>query len=160
MKESTSEKIIKYIKKNGQATASELIDFLDISKQALFKHHLSKMIENKVLMKIGKPPKVFYFIKKHEYIKNVEIDSKVEKIINDNYLIITPTGEKKEGFAGFVYWCDKNNLDTRKTADDYIKTLNKYAKYKKNDLIDGRSKFKSTFKNVFLDYKLQADHFQ
>ena len=81
MSESTSDKIIKYIKKNGQATANELVDFLDISRQALFKHHLSKMIENKTLMKIGKPPKVFYFIKKLEHTKNVEIDSKVEKII-------------------------------------------------------------------------------
>ncbi|MCK5320781.1 hypothetical protein KAJ61_05355 [Candidatus Parcubacteria bacterium] len=159
MNKSTSDKIIKYIKKNGQATANELVDFLDISRQALFKHHLSKMIENKVLVKIGKPPKVFYFIKKLEHTKNVKIDSNIEKIINDNYLIITPAGEKKEGFTGFVYWCDKNSLDIHKTADDYIKTLNKYSKYKKNDLIDGKPKFKSTFKNVFLDYIFYLDFY-
>ncbi len=159
MKTNTSEKIIKYIKENGQATANELVDFLDISKQALFKHHLSKMIENKILMKTGKPPKVFYFIKKHEHIKNVDIDNKIKKIINNNYLIITPIGEKKEGFAGFIYWCDKNKLDIHKTANDYIKTLNKYAKYKKNNLINGKSKFKNTFKNIFLDYIFYLDFY-
>ena len=40
-----------------------------------------------------------------------------------------------------------------------MKTLNKYSKYKKNGLIDGKSKFKSTFKNVFLDYIFYLDFY-
>lgn len=151
MKVNIKEEIIKYIKKNKQATAKELVDFLSISRQALFKNHLSKMINDKTLTKIGTPPKVFYLINKETKKNNIKVKPNIKEFINENYLIITPVGTQKIGWEGFVYWCEKNNQDILKTAEEYIKTLKKYNQYKKLGLINGITKFKNSFEKIYLN---------
>jgi phosphoribosylpyrophosphate synthetase len=146
----TSEKIIEYIKKNRQATGKELSDYLEISDRAVRKQ-LSKLVEEDLLSKIGKPPKVYYFLKKIKEKEEVLIDEEKRKIIEENYLIITSSGEKIDGLNGFIYWCKRNNLDINKTADEYIKTIRKYDGFKVNGIINGMDKFKKTFDFVFLD---------
>ena len=151
MKDKTRDKISKYISKNKQSTASELVDYLGISRQALFEHHLSKMLSEGLLTKIGTPPKVFYMLKENKEKQNVDLGKDATKYINDNYLIITPRGEKLDGLDGFIFWCEKNNLPIQKTAGEYIKTNKKYQAYNKGRLIDGIVKFKSSFDKVYLD---------
>lgn len=148
----TKEKIIQLLKEQNQVTSGEMVEYLDISRQALYKH-LPEMLKNKQILKIGRPPKVFYALKEKEAkIEKVEIDTKIKKIIDQNYFIITPGGERIEGFSGFIYWCNKQGLPIIKTAQEYIKTLKKYSIYKKNSLIDGMQKIRATFKsNLFLD---------
>lgn len=148
----TKEKIIQLLKKQNQVTPGEMAEYLDISRQALYKH-LLEMLKNKQILKIGRPPKVFYALKEKEVkIKKVEIDTEIKKIIDQNYFIITPGGERIEGFSGFIYWCNKQGLPIVKTAQEYIKTLKKYSIYKKNSLIDGMQKMRTTFKStLFLD---------
>jgi hypothetical protein len=149
----TAQNILDYIQEKGQVTANELVEHLSISRQALFKHHLSKMIHDGVLMKIGRPPKVFYSL--HESIKtidtNILLDAKTKRVLDENYLIITPAGEKKEGTIGFAYWCEKQGLPLRKTASEYVTTLHKYDRFRKNELIDGLAKLKRSFDRVYLD---------
>jgi len=151
MKDKTREKIIKYITKNKQSTANELVEHLGIRRQALFKHHLSKMLNEKVLTKIGTPPKVFYMLKDNIKKLNVELDKNVKNYIDDNYIIITPKGEKLVGLDGFIFWCEKNNLPIQKTAIEYVNTNKEYQAHSKNGLIDGMYKFKSSFDKVYLD---------
>ena len=159
MKENSYEKIIEYMKKHESSTAKELGDFLGITKQALFRH-LKKLIENKELIKTGMPPTVFYSMNKEKTATIVKFKPEIEKILNDNYLIITPSGETKEGSEGFVYWCKRNNLDPIKTSLEYVKTLEKYDKYRLNSgLIDGISKMKSTFSKVYLDNLFYIDFY-
>lgn len=147
----TSEKIINYIKTKGQATAKELTDYLVISPRAVFKQ-IAKLLAQEMIYKIGKPPKVFYLLKEPaRKEKQYHVDARTKKIIENRYLIITPGGEKKGGMDGFVYWCHKNNLDIAKTASDYIKTLKKYDAFRKEELINGMEKMKSTFNNVYID---------
>ncbi len=144
----TSEKIIKYIKERGQSTGAELSDFLDISDRGIRKQ-LYSLIEKGVLDKIGRPPKVFYKLKKEEVNNGFEeIDKEAVDIINKKYLMISPSGKRMEGADGFLYWCKKNNLPIKKTAQEYIKTIAKYEHFKKSGLIDGSKKMKDTF-NVF-----------
>ena len=57
----TSDKIISFLEKNSPATPKEIVDYLGITKQAVFRH-LSRLIKNQIILKNGKPPKVFYFI--------------------------------------------------------------------------------------------------
>jgi hypothetical protein len=155
----TSEKIIEYIKKKGQATGSELADYLDISDRGVRKQ-LAMFLENNVLKKIGKPPKVFYLIKeKQERSSMVEISNQLKEKINKKYLVITPSGEKKEGIEGFEYWCNKNNLPIEKTVKEYIKTITKYEVYKKNGVISGIDKIKNTFEDIFLDELFYLDFY-
>lgn len=155
----TFEKIIEYIKSGKQATISELSDYLGINRSAVYKH-INKMLSLGIISKQGKPPKVFYFIsdvKKIEEIVNIDANDK--KIVDKNYIIITPSGEIKNGFDGFTYWCMKNNLEVAKIVKEYIKTLQKYNKFKKDGLIDGSFKFKNTFEKVFLDKIFYIDFY-
>ena len=148
----TKDKIVKYIKEKGQVTGADLAEHLEISRQALFKH-LPKMFEHGLIKKIGTPPKVYYFIADTQKINRASfyIEDKIKKNIDQEFLIITPSGEKRDGFDGFIYFCEKNNLPVEKTAIEYAKTIAKYDKYKKNGLIDGSGKLKKTFDRVYLD---------
>jgi DNA-binding Lrp family transcriptional regulator len=159
MRTDTSKKIIEYLGKNGHITAKELVDYLGISYQAVFKQ-LRKLTETGKIYKIGKAPRVFYFLsKKEKTVKHFDFDNTTEKIINENFLIITPAGERMEGVEGFAFWCQKNNQPTEKTAREYVKTLRKYDFYRKNGLIDGMNKMKKTFPHVYLDHLFYLDFY-
>lgn len=155
----TQEKIIKYIESKKQVTANELVDFLGINRSAVYKH-INKMLSAEIIIKQGKPPKVFYSLRSFEDTKKqIDIDKKDKKIIDENYLIITPGGEIKEGIDGFAYWCNKNNLEVTKTAKEYIETLKKYKNFKKGGIIDGLHKFNNTFEKVYLDKIFYIDFY-
>lgn len=160
MKKKTSDKIIEYIKARRQVTANDLGNFLLISERAVFKQLSNLVAENK-LFKIGRPPKVFYAIKGDEEISAREIisDKKTKKLIDDNYLIITSSGERKEGSDGFAYWCRENNLPLNKTAKEYKKTLEKYQAFRRSGLLDGMHKFQTTFEKVNLDHIFYLDFY-
>ena len=157
----TSKKIIEYLGKKGQVTAKGLVDYLGISRQAVFKQ-LSKLREAGQIYKIGKAPKVFYSLSKKENVikhPDFDLDSTTEKVISKNFLIITPAGERKEGIEGFAFWCQKINQPVEKTAKEYIKTLKKYDDFKKKGLIDGMGKMKNTFSHVYLDHLFYLDFY-
>lgn len=157
----TSERIIKYLKEKGQTTGKELTDFLEISDRAVRKQ-LAGLLKVGIINKAGKSPKVFYFLKEKETEKsnaenNIDIASK--KAIENNFLIITPGGERKEGIEGFAYWCQKTNQPVGKTSKEYAKTLEKYNAFKKGGFIDGMEKLKNTFSKVYLDNIFYLDFY-
>ncbi len=155
----TSTQIIEYIQIKRQVTPRELVDHFSLSERAIFKQ-LKKLIEKEELKKIGKPPKVFYLINDEDSAINVtQLQGDIKKIINDHYLIITPIGERKEGVEGFFYWCQKNGLPVKKTAKEYVKTIEKYHSFMKEGLIDGLKKMESTFDKVWLDHIFYLDFY-
>ena len=159
MDEKTSEKIIKYIEGKGQATGNELARFLGITTRAVRKQ-LGNLLEEGRLYKIGRPPKVFYLIASGKKpIETVNINSKLRKLIDENFLVITPAGQRDAGLPGFIHWTMKQGLPVEKTAFEYEKTLKKYLPYKKDGLIDGVYKIKHTFNKVFLDKVFYLDFY-
>ena len=60
MKTDTSKRLLQYLKSKQQSTAKELGKYLGISRQALFKHHLTPLLKENKISKTGRPPKVFY----------------------------------------------------------------------------------------------------
>ena len=141
----TKKNILNYIKNKGSVTAKELIDIFSLSRQATQKH-LSELIKLQMVEKTGRTPKVFYSVKSLKKDSSViEINPDVKKVIDENYMIITPAGEMKEGLEGFVFWCERNNLPIVKTAEEYVATLAKYNIWKKDGLIDGTDKIRSSF---------------
>src|SRR3989338_1296507 len=109
MKTETSNKIVDFIRAKGQATAKELTAQFMISYQAVFKQ-LKKLQTGGQLKKIGSAPKVYYIINElAENFKAEVLDKKLARTIEENYFIITPAGEIKQGIAGFSYWCAKQN---------------------------------------------------
>lgn len=157
--DSTIDKIIEYIESKKQVTATELSDYLGISRQAVHRQ-LNNLQKDNIVYKIGRAPKVFYLLSEEKKpIDIVHIDPGLKKIINENFLVITPSGEREEGFSGFVYWCNKQNLPIEKTALEYGQTIKKYSVYKKNGLIDGMYKIKKTFNEVFVDKLFYLDFY-
>lgn len=156
----TSEKIIAYLKLKKQVSTNELVNYLGISRMGVSKQLSNLVAENK-LIKIGRPPKVFYMFKEKEVVSSNEIilDRKIKNLIDGNYLIITPSGERKEGLSGFAYWCRENNLPLNKTAEEYGKTLKKYQASRRGGFLDGMRKFKTTFGKVGLDNIFYLDFY-
>ncbi|HEY9583866.1 MAG TPA: winged helix-turn-helix transcriptional regulator [Candidatus Paceibacterota bacterium] len=155
----TSEKIVEYIETKGQVTPGDLSDHLGINRQATHRQ-INKLIGDERIYKIGKSPRVYYLIKdkKREDFTG-DIDDETKKIVEENFLVITPSGERKEGLEGFIYWCDKQKLPIEKTATEYKQTLLKYTPYKKDGLIDGMYKIKKMFSKVFLDKLYYLDFY-
>lgn len=158
-KQKTSDKILEIIAKKSRISANELSEILEISPRAIFKQLARLILDNKI-DKIGRSPKVFYFIKKEKDPDvQVKIDKKTKDKIEENYLIITPSGERKMGLEGFNYWCNKNKLPIEKTIQEYLQTLKKYEKFKKNGLINGKTKIKATFKKLALKNLFYLDFY-
>lgn len=156
----TSEIILSFIKKNRQASGQELAEHLEITDRAVRKQ-LSTLVEKGLLTKKGQPPLVYYQISNtpETPIEKIELSSEISKTIEGNYLFITPSGEKLVGIEGFQIWCKKQNLPYAKTATEYVEMLKKFSKYKKDYFINGFSKLKSTYKEVFIDELYYLDFY-
>jgi hypothetical protein len=155
----TAQKIVDYIQGKGDVTAHELSGYLGISPQAVFRQLARLIIQNK-LKKVGKPPKVFYSIANLKSIQpGADLSKAVQRQVEENFYLITPSGHSMKGEEAFRFWCQKQKLDVVKTAGEYEATLREYAVYKKNGFIDGMQKFRSTFKEVFLDRLFYLDFY-
>ena len=151
-------KIIEYIEIHHQARVYDLARMLNITRASVHRQ-LKKLIDEGELEKIGKPPRVYYVVASKKITKPELVDSILLRTINARYLYISPTGEAKVGWEGFLAWCEKTKQDPIKTANEYLSTLNKFDKFKKNDLINGMPKMKNTFKDVFLDKLYYLDFY-
>jgi biotin operon repressor/hypoxanthine-guanine phosphoribosyltransferase len=155
------DKIIELLKQQGNITVSSLIDELGISRQAIHRSLNRLQNENKVI-KIGRPPKVFYSLADDPVplpARPVAIDEKVKNTIDNEFMYITALGAKLMGWDAFLYWCDERKLDVAKTTDNYLKTLYKYNSYKESGLIDGMHKMKTSFDGVYLDKIFYLDFY-
>ncbi len=160
MKAKTSEKIIEYLSKNTQASGKELTVHLETITSRAVRKQLKNLFEKGYIKKIGRPPKVYYTLAaKKKDIKNVAVDKNVFNVINKRYLFISPNGEAKKGWEGFLLWCNKTKQNPIKTAHGYIKTLKKFDSLKKDNLIDGMPKMKRTFSYVYLDKLFYLDFY-
>lgn len=159
MEPNTEDKIIEYIKSRGQVTANDLTEHLGISRQAVHRQ-ISRLQEEGLIYKIGRPPKVFYLIAEDKVKKEDNtVDEKTKKIIDEKFLNITASGERQEGFEGFINWCIKRKDPLEKTAKEYIETLKKYKPYKKDGLINGMHKIKVTFPDTAVDKLFYLDFY-
>ena len=159
MEPNTEEKILAYIKSRGQVTANDLTEHLGISRQAVHRQ-ISRLQEESLIYKIGRPPKVFYLLAEDKVKKEDNtVDEKTKKIIDENFLNITASGERQEGFEGFINWCLKRKDPLEKTAKEYIETLKKYKPYKKDGLINGMHKMKGTFPDTAVDKLFYLDFY-
>jgi len=147
--------IIEFIKKNGHAQAKELVTHLSLTQAAIHRA-LNNLIEQKLLVKKGSPPKVFYFLsQKSPGSPSVLLSPEEVKTLEDHYIYMTPTGKIEPGVTGFLNWMrtTQNKQAPEKCIKDYIQILNESLthKNKKYDLIDATDRFHKIFKKCFLD---------
>lgn len=145
---SNKEKILDCIRKRKQVTVSDLLETVDIER-AMIHRHLLALVEEGLIMKIGSAPKVVYAPVDVEYAKLVRdtpaLDATAKSIIRNEFLLVTPQGERLEGVPAFVRWCGDRRFDVTKKAAEYVSLSKKYSAMRKGGLLDGSTKFRKTF---------------
>lgn len=158
------DRIITLLKDKGDLSVKELIDLLDVSKQAIHKS-IIQLIEADEIVKFGKSPKTIYRLKvnlpkNHE--PAITIDETSAAFLKKNFLLINEVGEMKAGLDGFEIWCKQRKLPLEKTIAEFIKTKEKYKDYyNKLEIIDGNEKLQNTkgYDKIFLDQVYYLDFY-
>jgi hypothetical protein len=156
--------IIKYLKEHIEASPHDLGNEIPVSKQMLHRV-LKRMIEEGLLEKTGRPPKVYYklmgIVEKGQ-TQGELIPEDDRSFLNEHFNLFTETGNELKGISGFERWCTKQKLPLQKTVKEFIKTREKYlAYYGKNKLIDGTEKLLDTkgFDKVCIDKMYYGDFY-
>ncbi|MBU1085215.1 MAG: hypothetical protein ABIJ43_02005 [Candidatus Beckwithbacteria bacterium] len=141
MKTDTSLKIVRIIEKQGRVRVHDLVRELSLSNVAVHKQ-LKVLVADGKLVKIGKPPLVYYAINKER--SEIEIIDKYQRFINKYYLRVTPQGEMLRGVEGFVDWVKDigKTKEIDRLARRYFEVRTKANKFIKNELIDFTKKIK------------------
>ncbi len=157
------EKITKLFESYPELSVKEITDKLMISKQ-MTHIVLNGLIDDGLVWKLGRTPKTVYrsipFAKK---IRPTTLtDESQSEFLKQQFLLITETGELKEGSEGFEIWCKQRNLPFEKTVNEFISTKEKYLDYfDRNGFIDGMEKMRSTkgFSAIHLDGLFYLDFY-
>ena len=157
----TRNKILGYIRTHKQARAHDLVKVFGISQVAIHKQ-LNNLLSKSKISKVGKPPLVFYVPKEEKEEIEVDVPSDIKKIIDKNYLYISPVGELLYGFEGFATWVKSVKEEKRlsKLAIEYVNTLNHFKKhFQNNNWIDATKKLRNTFGTTYVNKLLYADFY-
>ncbi len=158
------DKIIKLLKERSDLSVKEMIDLLHVSKQAIHKS-IIQLLEADEIIKFGKVPKTIYRLKEKQpdtATAIITIDDKSAQFLQNNFLLVTETGEMKEGLDGFAIWCRQRKLPVEKTITEFFTTKAKYEPYyNKLGLIDGNEKLQNTkgYDKIFLDQVYYLDFY-
>ena len=123
------------------------------------------MLEEGLLQKLGRPPKVFYrLIKAAPEKKSKEFTLTEDELqfLAEHFLVITETGNRLEGIAALQAWSEKQKLPVEKTAREFITTKKKYLQYViPNGLINGTEKLLNTkgFDRISIDDMFYCDFY-
>jgi len=154
--------VLKLITEKEALSVNELSRLTGFSAQYIHRILKDLVLDNQ-LIKIGTSPKTVYKLKQKFKTSKENIPKDFAGVINANFLAVTPTGERLDGSKAFAYWCTERKLPIAKTALEYVKTLEKYKQYKKeNNLINGLLKLENTkgIGTINLDNLYYADFYE
>lgn len=141
------DKIIAALKESGDLSVKELVDLLQVSKQAIHVA-ITQLLEADAVVKFGKTPKTIYRLHAEKTFvadDGAAIKSETKKYLSENFLLITEIGKMLEGVEAFARWCKQRNLPILKTAEEYVKTKAKYDSYfNSRGIITGKEKLTNT----------------
>jgi DNA-binding MarR family transcriptional regulator len=158
----TAGRIIGYIYTNKQAKAIDLVRDIGITNAAVHRQ-LNKLMAKGEIVRVGKPPTVFYVIKTKEKPNLTSLPEEVADFIDRNYVYVSPTGELLKGVEGFIRWV--NSIHQEKyllsLAHEYIKVRSAADKFIRRDgSIDAtKAKERSTFEQSAIDKLLYKDFY-
>jgi DNA-binding PadR family transcriptional regulator len=161
---SIENQVIEYLKEHFEASPNDFGAAITTSRQMLHRV-LSKLVDEQILDKIGRPPRVYYRLKEKavNLIANKElIPAKQVDFLNAHFNLFAETGNELDGLEAFEKWCIRQKLPLQKTINEYISTREKYLAYfGNNDFIDGTEKLKTTkgFNKVCVDKMYYGDFY-
>jgi DNA-binding transcriptional ArsR family regulator len=157
-KTNTKQRILDYVAQFGEVSPHQLVTYLGISPQALFRH-LKALMESNQLTKLGAPPKVYYRMAAQRMTEPEIAISEADRHQLSQFYYVSPIGDSYEGLAAMVAWCERQGLPIQKTIEEYKTTVAKYDQYKSEDRINGIQKMNDTFKVVYLDAMIYFDFY-
>lgn len=158
------DRIIEALKDKGDLSVKELVDMLDVSKQAIHVV-LNQLLGEDIIVKFGRTPKTIYrlVVAKPPTLSDFTgINSENQAYLSKKFLLITEIGKMLEGIEGFSKWCKQRNLPLEKTVDEFLKTTLKYDTYfGANGIIDGKYKLINTkgYDTIYLDEIFYLDFY-
>lgn len=158
----TADRILGYIGTNKQAKAVDLVRHLGITNSAVHRQ-LNKLLKEGKITRVGKPPVVFYILKKEEKPIVTAIPADVQGFINSSYVYVSPTGEFLAGMAGFSRWVTSTNQEKylQPLALEYVKVRQEANRYIAPDgWIDAtQAKLEDTFHDRVIYKMLYKDFY-
>jgi hypothetical protein len=156
--------IVEYLKAHGESGVTEMQEQMNVSRQMLHRV-LNRMLEEDLLQKLGRPPKVFYRLSNISAGKKATLLSLSEDEIHflkEHFLVISEMGKRLEGAEAMQAWCEKQKLPPEKTAREFITTEKKYLQYFLPDgMINGTQKLKNTkgFDSIAIEDMFYCDFY-
>ena len=152
MKTNTDLKIIEIVRQKSGARPDDLIRELGLSAAAIHKQ-LKKLVINGKLRRLGRPPRVYYFLTKDVQDKPLFPREQAE-FLENNYLYVAPQGEMLNGVVGFGRWLGE--IGKIKEAEVFARRYQKIRRSAdrfigKNGLIELSKKLKTTYPEVYLN---------
>ena len=158
-----TDKILQLFDKQSEWTVKEIVVNIEATKQMV---HLvlKRLLEKGVIEKFGRTPKTFYRKKKGIASPGILPDLNPEQRVwlEEQFLLISETGNMLSGFAGFVAWCLQRKLPVEKTFYEFFETKKKYEVYYNSmGIVDGMEKLKNTkgFEKISLDKLYYLDFY-
>lgn len=149
-------------------TVVALTKELNVSKQ-LIHRILNDFLEEGSIIKLGLPPKTIYRLIKKDILVAEDVNEYPDlsyhpesEYFKKHFLLITETGEYKEGIEGFAIWCHKRSLPLEKTINEYKLTKVKYDSYYTQDgFVNGTEKLTQTkgYEGIFINSLFYLDFY-
>lgn len=159
MKTETKSKIIEFIKKNWHVSVKQIKEKFPINTTIIHRH-LKSLIDDNILIKIGKTPHVLYMIatsKSDEALLGYEDREWLDK----NYYNYDSDGRVLDWYEWFVSWCTSRKFDIQDQCNKY-KSICSYIKKKKNDigLINWKKYLTDKLWKIYIDELYFIDPYQ
>ncbi len=154
--------VLEAIKKYGPVRSSELVKILHVSAKTIHKH-LRFLVAEELITKTGNTPRVFYSVASKPENGAIVLDE-MDRIIESEYIYVSPNGLMRRGVDGFQAWCKKNSLDFGKEKELFSKKIKIIRKIKKNGLISAKKiilsgKGRLNLDEIFFSDFYTIDHF-
>ena len=158
------DKIVQALKEKGDLSVAQMVDILDVSKQAIHVA-INQLLEQEIISKFGRSPRTIYRLSNEKSVLKRDfsaISGENQEYLTKNFLVITEIGKMLDGIEGFSRWCQQRNLPVEKTLDEFLKTKLKYDTYfNAQGIIDGKEKLLNTkgYDKIHLDEILYLDFY-
>lgn len=150
----THKLFLDFIAKEDQTRPHTIARQFNLSRATVHKQ-LKKLLKEGKIEKRGRPPLVFYSLKKGAVTpSSTKINKKNIEEIEKNYLYISPTGELIYGWLGFQEWAKRINEERNltKLAQEYCRLRKKIYQ----GIIQTPINISQKLKNTFTDYSLDG----
>jgi len=145
MKTSTRDDILTLIRAKYPLSVKQLCDHFDMSN-VIIHRHLNTLLDQDLIYKTWKPPKVYYFPKDQEATSISRFSNLQEAFLEENFFGFDSVWNQLKWVKWFIAWCGSRQLNPDKEVDHYISTLWRYHRhFDKAWLIDSTTKIGDTF---------------